>query len=188
MDVTQNISSSSPPNTSSIEEGIVKAAQKDTQAFEKIYDKYYEPIFRYIYQRVSGKDEANDITSKTFLKAMTNINSFELKGFPFSSWLYRIASNELNNYYRENKESPTLNVNHDSLTLLSDDVKHEAKEINSDVLLKVLSDLSEGDLPFIEMKYLEQRSFKEIGEILGITENNAKVKTHRIIKKIKKNI
>lgn len=188
MEVTQNISSSSPPTTYSMEEEMVREAQKDIQAFEKIYDKYYEQIFRYIYQRVAGKDEAFDITSQTFLKAMTNINQFKFKGYPFSSWLYRIASNELNNYFRENKKSPTLNVSDEGLALLTDDINEEKNEVNTDVLLNILSSLNEEDLAFIEMKYLEQRSFKEIGEILGITENNAKVKTHRIIKKIQESI
>ena len=69
---------------------MVRAAQKDIQAFEKLYDKNYEAIFRYVYQRVSTKDEAFDITSQIFMKAMTNIKQFKFKGFPFSSWLYRM--------------------------------------------------------------------------------------------------
>jgi RNA polymerase sigma-70 factor (ECF subfamily) len=188
MSIIQTTKASSPPKTS-LEEEMVKAAQKNIQAFEKLYDKHYEEIFRYVYQRVSGKDEAFDITSQIFIKAMTNIDKFKFKGFPFSSWLYRIAKSEVYQYFRDIKKSPTLNIDETNLSELSDDiVENTTTNVSNEKLIEILSNLSDEDLPFIEMRYLEQRSFKEIGEILGTTENNAKVKTHRIIKRIQKNV
>ena len=54
------------------------------------------------------------------------------------------------------------------------------------LMLDSLQDLKEGDLALIEMRFFEQRPFKEIADILEITESNAKVKTYRILEKIKK--
>ncbi|MBL7885021.1 MAG: sigma-70 family RNA polymerase sigma factor, partial [Bacteroidia bacterium] len=55
-----------------------------------------------------------------------------------------------------------------------------------DKIVSIISELPEDELQLIEMRFFEKRAFKEIGEILNITENNAKVKTYRIIEKLKK--
>lgn len=168
------------------ESDLVKMAQQDIKAFEKLYSKYYEPILRFVYQRVNTKDEAYDVTSQVFLKAMTKINQYEDRGLPFSSWLYRIARSEVSQFYRDQKKQPALSIDENQLTQLAADVVEKDVIIANEQLISWLAELPDDDLPYIEMRYLEERSFKEIGEILNITENNAKVKTHRIIGRLRK--
>ena len=93
-----------------LEEEQIKAAQKNSLLFEPIYNKYYENIVRFIYQRVNTKEEAFDITSQVFYKCMLNLKKYEFRGLPFSAWLYRIALNELNMLYRNNKLEKVLNI------------------------------------------------------------------------------
>mgnify|MGYP001562774496 FL=1 len=64
----------------------------------------------------------------------------------------------------------------------------EAKHLSNEDLIKSLNGLTDGEVTLIEMKYFEKRSHKEISEILGITVANAKVKLHRVIKKMRKRI
>ncbi|MFK8037848.1 MAG: RNA polymerase sigma factor [Crocinitomicaceae bacterium] len=165
---------------------LVKAAQRDPKRFAPLYDKYYEQIFRYIYQRMDDKDLAFDVASQVFLKAMNNIERYEYRGVPFSSWLYRIAKSEVYQSFREKKAKRTVNVETVQLEGFIEDWEEDTTDENRQILLTVIGTLKETEVQLIEMRYFEKRSYREIGEILELTENNAKVKTHRVINKMKK--
>ena len=154
--------------------------------FAPLYDKYYEQIFRYCYQRLNSKESAFDVTSQVFLKAMTKLKDYEYRGLPFTSWLYRIAKSELNNVFSENKNSRTINIKVEHIKDLFEEVKEvdDSEELRT-TLVTALESLAENDLLIVEMRFFEKRSFKEIGEILDITENNAKVKLYRVLDKLK---
>ena len=78
-----------------------------------------------------------------------------------------------------------INVDTMQLGHIVDELEEENDELNRKRLVKGLAQLKEKEIQFIEMRFFEKRSFKEIGEILGITENNAKVKTFRVLEKLK---
>jgi len=158
----------------------VEAAKKDPAQFEVLYNRYYEQIFRYLYQRLDSKDEASDLTSGVFLKAMLNLSRFEYKGVPFSSWLYKIAFNELNQAFRANKVKRTINIDSTSVHEIIEEME-EGKEDYKPLLRSAINSLSDTDLNLVEMRFFEKRPFKEIGNILEITENNAKVKLYRVL-------
>ena len=164
-------------------------AKKDRKNFKHLYNKYYERIFLFILRRAENEDLAQELTQQTFIKAMLNIEKFEFKGFPFSSWLYRIGLNELNLYYRENKRRRCISVDQTELPELSEELPEEENpRLTNENLIKALNILSEGEVTLLEMKYFEKRSHQEISEILGITVANAKVKLHRVIKKMRDKI
>lgn len=170
-----------------LEEEIIEKAKKDPQAFRIIYEKYYKKIFLFILHRVGEKDNSADIASQVFLKAMMNLEHYTFRGLPFSSWLYRIAVNECNNFFRKNKR--------DRLVMLEDEhVEHLYDEMFGDNIQEelrqklplILEKLKPDELHLIELRFLEGRPFKEVGEILNITETYAKVRTYRILEKMKK--
>lgn len=134
---------------------------------------------------MDDKELAHDITSQVFLKALNNISKYEYRGVPFASWLYRIAKSELYQSFRDQKASRTVNVDTVNLSGMIEEMEEDVSEEARAFLLKAISELSDEDVQMIEMRYFEKRSFKEIGEILDITENNAKVKAHRIVQKMK---
>lgn len=166
---------------------VIEAAKKDKAHFELIYNRYHEQIFRYIYQRMEDKDTAYDVTSQVFLKAMCNLHKFEYKGVPFSSWLYRIAKSEVYDMLRKNQHLRAVNIDDVQLADMMDDMKEETNlEKYGQRLATAIAALEEEDLQLVEMRFFEKRAFKEIGEILEITENNAKVKLYRILERLKK--
>lgn len=165
---------------------LIDLAKKDSRYFTPIYNKYYEPIFRFIYQRMDEKEAAADIVSQVFLKALVNINKYEHKGFPFSSWLYRIATNEINQYYRNNKKGRTVNLDENDIKVVIEEVELPFNIEKRDLLIATLASLKQEKIELIEMRFFEKRSFKEMGSILNITENNAKVKTYRVLEEMKK--
>jgi RNA polymerase sigma-70 factor (ECF subfamily) len=168
------------------EHALVEEAKKNPERFAVLYDKYYEQIFRFIYQRMDDKDTAFDTTQQVFLKALLNLRKYEFRGVPFASWLYRIAKSEVNQLFRKNKTQRTVNIDETHLGELMDEMQEDTLEKYSMQLQAAISMLPEEELVLIEMRYFEKRPFKEIAEIMEITENNAKVKVYRVLEKLKK--
>ncbi|MFY7667097.1 MAG: RNA polymerase sigma factor [Crocinitomicaceae bacterium] len=165
---------------------LIEKAKMNPQFFAPIYNKYYESIFRYIYKRVDEQEAAFDITSNVFVKALGALNKFEFRGVPFSSWLFRIAKSELYQSFRDKKASRTINIDMVTIVQIVDEFCDDHTEENRQKLMKSLTLLKDNELQLIEMRFFEKRSFREIGEILDLTENNAKVKTFRALIKLKK--
>lgn len=166
---------------------IIKMSVHNPSNFSVIYEKYYEQIFRFVYARLDEKDLAHDIANQTFLKALQNLSSYENRGIPFSSWLYRIAFNELSSFFRKKKNFRTINIDSVSAVQIAGEINEDDSEQSSKLqkLTTALQFLSQDELFIVEMRFFEKRAFKEIGEILSITENNAKVKLYRILDKMR---
>jgi RNA polymerase sigma-70 factor, ECF subfamily len=166
----------------------IEAAKTDPARFSVLYNRYYEPVFRFAYQRLNSKEIAADICAQTFLKALTHLSSYKDQGLPFVCWLYRIAGNELKQLFRLNSRHRTINVETEGLHGMSEDMEDRSLDNYHDRMMLILPDLPEEELHLIEMRYFEKRSFKEIGDILEITGNNAKVRLYRALEKLKKRI
>jgi RNA polymerase sigma-70 factor (ECF subfamily) len=172
------------------EQAIIEQSKENPRAFEKVYNAYYKQILQFVYQRLDSKETAIDITQNTFLKALQNLPKYQFKGLPFSSWLYRIALNELNDFFRKNATKRTVNLEDNVINLLTADSSSnedaEEHQQKLGMLKNAIQQLQAEDFLYIEMRFFEGRPFAEIAEILEITENNAKVKTYRILEKLKK--
>ena len=168
-----------------LEHDIVDKAKKNVRDFAPIYKKYHAPILQFVYLRLDDKDLAIDVAQQVFLKAIENLQKYEFRGLPFSSWLYRIAINELNQLFRKNKKMRTINLNESITSDLIHEMEDEEFALHKERLATILKKISAAEFQLIEMRFFEKRPFVEIGELLDITENNAKVKTYRVIQKLK---
>jgi RNA polymerase sigma-70 factor (ECF subfamily) len=164
----------------------IQRAQKSPEHFGPLYKKYHEAIFRFVYQRMDDKEQAYDVTAQIFVKAMHNIHRFEDRGVPFASWLYRIAKSEVYQCFRDRKADRYVNIDTVQIVEFIDEFDHEENLNNVNRVTRLLKELKEKEMQLIEMRFFEKRSFREIAEILQMTENNAKVKTFRVVEKLKK--
>jgi RNA polymerase sigma-70 factor (ECF subfamily) len=174
-------------NQSQAEEQILQKAKRDPAEFRPIYEQYYKRIFLFVHHRVGDKQQTADITSQIFLKALQKIHSFQFKGFPFSSWLFRIAVNECNDFFRKTRRQRLVILEEAHAEILYEEMfGDEAMQELKTTLPIILTQLDEKELQFIELRFLEEKPFKEVAEILGVSENYAKVKTYRVLEKMKK--
>ncbi len=167
------------------EEQQIEAAKRDASAFAPLYEKYYAQIFRFIYRRVADESTAADISSQTFLSALKALSRYEHRGLPFSSWLYRIALNEVNMHFRKSKRKPTISTNDTGLQLVFEEIEQSDIEQKLEKLQHALQQLELDQVQLIELRFFEKRAFKEIGEFLQITEASAKTRTYRLLKKLR---
>jgi RNA polymerase sigma-70 factor, ECF subfamily len=163
----------------------IQAAQENPALFRPLYNRYYEPIFRFIYRRTSDEMLSGDLCAQVFLKAMQKIEGYNFQGVPFSAWLYRIASNEIAQYFRNQQKLRTVSIEDSNANEMMDEVEIDFHAEHREILTEVLNELTERDMELIELRFFEKRSFKEISEILDMTESNAKVKTYRLLHKMK---
>jgi RNA polymerase sigma-70 factor (ECF subfamily) len=119
------------------------------------------------------------------MKAINNIHKYQFRGLPFSSWLYRIAKSELYQSFRDRKADRIVKLNSVRIFEMIDEFEEDQTEENKGRLFLALSKLNAKDLQIIELRFFEKRTFKEIGDILELKENNAKVRSFRALEKLK---
>lgn len=168
------------------ENKLVDAAKRNPRRFGVIYQRYYHPMFLFVFKRIQNEEASADVVSQLFLKAMTKLDSYQFRGLPFSAWLYRIAVNEVNQYFRDSKKQRHVSIESVNLTGLMEEAEELPTDENMQCLVAGLQILSPEELEFLEMRYFEKIPFRELAAIYQITETNAKVRMHRMLKKLKK--
>ncbi|GAA0876722.1 RNA polymerase sigma factor [Wandonia haliotis] len=165
---------------------MILLAQQNHKHFGLLYEKYFEQMFRFVFKRLGGDEEnASDITQQVFIKAMGAIGNYEDRGFPFSTWLYRIAQNEVNMYFRKNSRNFTVEVEEKHIITLLEEMECDEKgKDHQEVLVQKLNRLKPEQLDLIELRFFQELSFREIADIYNITEANAKMRIYRIIEKM----
>jgi RNA polymerase sigma-70 factor (ECF subfamily) len=172
---------------SQIDEALIKKSKADPEAFRPLYEKYFKRIFLFVLHRVGDKQVAADVSSQVFLKALVHLKKFEFRGLPFSAWLFRIALNECNDYFRRNKSHRVVTIEDHIVENLHEELIENSREEDLRRRLPgILQRLSVEELQLIELRFFEQRPFKEVADIIGITETYAKVKVYRALQKMKK--
>lgn len=169
------------------EQRLIEKAKRNNADFRPLYEHYYKPVFLFVLRRIGDKELTADLVSQVFLKALQGIGKYTNQGVPFSAWLYRIAINEVNMFFRSQKRERFVTVEAVMLDHLHEELTSELSvEHLKDRLPTMLQKLSEAELHLIELRFFEQLSFKEIAEMLAMTEVNAKVKVYRTLDKLKK--
>lgn len=187
MPNTLNILLRDNPVTIQTEKDIIKAAQENPAAFKKLYERHFAAIFSFVLKRVNDKATSADISQQIFIKALSKIKQYKHKGFPYTAYLYRIATNECNLFFRTKKKIRFVVLDEELSEGLMDQLDVEdtydskmAKLHDAFKLLKL------EEIQLLELRFYEMKSFREVGYILNITENSAKVKTYRLLSKMKK--
>jgi len=170
------------------EQELVKKAQKgEAEAFGKLYDRHLPAIYRFILLKVGDQSDAEDICHQVFLNAWQNVGRFRYQGFPFSSWLYKIAKNAVIDHWRTRKNN--IDCGLVSENLLSDTpAPADAidKKLNIDLVWRTLKRLDDDYQNLLIMKFVDELSNKEVAEILGKSEGAIRVIQHRALKQLKK--
>lgn len=162
------------------EQEIIVAAQADPQRFGPLYDQYFAEVFRFIHRRTRASELTADLTQQVFLKALLALPRYEPRGLPLRAWLFRIALNELRMYWRKKKEV-VMDLSWAEVGALSAEVGLQEREEDMQRLASALSRLPAEKARLIELRYFDGASFAEVGQVLGIGEDAAKMRVHRIL-------
>jgi RNA polymerase sigma factor (sigma-70 family) len=182
------------------EKQLLAEIQVNPSRFGELFDQYYKPIFGYIFRRTGDYDISRDIAAETFMKAFLKINTFQWKGVSIGAWLYKIATNEVNSFFRKKKYQPltfqTI-LDHEKFFLkdnsdwLDEKEKMEQELQRLDDFVRIQQKLKNLDLKYqevIALRYFENKDNKTIGHILQKPEGTIKSLLARGLEKLRKSL
>ena len=165
------------------EEKLTSASRGDREAFGALYERYVERIYNYVYYRTGNMHDAEDLTARVFQRAMNHIQNYTDRGVPFSAWLYRIAHNLVANWHRDRSRRQEIPLT-DVPVLPSREDKPETSLVQSqekDSLMRLIRQLPSERQTLLILKFVEDLSNVEIGQIMGRSEGAVKSLYHRTL-------
>ncbi len=172
------------------EKTILERAQRgDADAFGEIYDSYVSRIFRFAFLKMGSRENAEDLTSETFLRFWSYIRKKEIESETAGPVLYRIARNLVIDFYRK-KEIVAQEIDGEMENCLKDErndfVKKlmEREEIRE--MMEMLRELKDEYQEIIILRYVEELSPEEIAKITGKSNGSVRVLSHRALRSLEK--
>lgn len=163
---------------------VSSAQDGDKDAFAHIYDHFFDPIYRYVYFRVTAS-EVDDLLEIIFIKAWTNLEKYEKRDVKFSSWLFKIAHNAVIDHRRSHR--PLFEVKEE----MPDESEQSApkliteKSMLSATIRSAVDELKEPYRQVVTLKFLVGLSNTEIAEVMNEREGNIRVIQFRALKELK---
>jgi RNA polymerase sigma-70 factor (ECF subfamily) len=162
---------------------LMRASQGDSDAFGDLYARYIDRIYNYVYYRTGNTHDAEDLTARVFQRAMNHIQNYTDRGVPFSAWLYRIAHNLVANWHRDRSRRQEIPIS-DVPVLPAKGDHPETRLVHTEeqeALLKLIRKLPPERQHLLILKFVENLSNAEIGQIMGRSEGAIKSLYHRTL-------
>ena len=171
---------------------LVKQAQAGgAAAFSALYEQYYDSIFRYVSFRTGSPADAEDITAEVFVRMIESIHRFKWKGYPFSSWLFRIAHNLVVDFYRRNGRRQTVPLENAPPLLEAATFDADARmdlELTMDDVRKAMESLTDLQREAITLRFAAGLSVAETAKAMGKKDNAVKALQHAGLKKLRRTL
>jgi RNA polymerase sigma-70 factor (ECF subfamily) len=163
------------------EPALIRAAQANPARFVDLYDRYFHRVYAYVIRRTRSREEAEDITSTVFERALLHLPKFEWRGTPLVAWLFRIATNAIadrrESLARDSHESPAAIDPFDA-----DDIERRA------MIFQLVERLPDLQRQVIELRFVEEKSIREIAAALNRSEGAVKQLQLRALENLRKDM
>lgn len=176
------------------EQEVIAHAKNDPEAFGRLYDKYYQPVFGFLLNRTGNVEVAKDLCSETFFQALKAIGRYKDKGKPFKSWLFAIAVAQIGNYYRARSKMLSVTTDECPELVAADgyqpDVIAEGKEVDEEMqqliarMKQSMKQLNQKQQTILALRYFSHMTVPEIAGTMNMKEGTVKSHIHRAIKKM----
>jgi RNA polymerase sigma-70 factor, ECF subfamily len=177
-----------PSSEAADERLLVEAAQADLSKFDALYELHFDRVYFFIVSRVHDRAVAEDLTSEVFHKALVNLSKYQWRGTPFSSWLFRIASNAVVDYFkRSDREQQTNELEHPLAQpdLSSTDLDSIERHVR---FFRLVEQLPEIQRRVVCERFIDERSIREIARRLSKTEGAIKQLQFRALQTLRAQI
>lgn len=176
-----------PEDAPSDERLIALSQQRDAAAFGVLYERYLEPIYRYLYHRVGNQEEAEDLTEELFLRAWEALPAYTVRGVPWLAWLYRIAHNLVIDHYRTR---PNTGDELGALELAAERADEPEQAVvrrqRDAQLARALAHLEPLQQEVLTLRFFMGYSHRETAELLGRSEGAVRVIQHRALQLLRR--
>jgi RNA polymerase sigma-70 factor, ECF subfamily len=171
----------SPKLEAENERQLIEAAQRDASRFAELYERNFERVYAFVVRRVCSRAEAEDVTSEVFHRALANLPRFEWRGVPFAAWLYRMAANAIADRRQHASRETELPAAVDDI---EDPVAMRQVEERA-TLFRLVNELPPDQHRVITMRFVEQKSVREIAQELRRSEGAIKQLQFRALQSLR---
>jgi RNA polymerase sigma-70 factor, ECF subfamily len=162
---------------------LAAAARRDPAAFSKLYQRYVTRVYRYIYSHVGNEQDAEDITAQVFGSAWEGLPRYREQG-QFASWLFRIARNKINDFYRSRREHLSIDELADKLWEEMDPLETVERREALRRLAVLVDDLRGDEQEMVRLRFAASLSHAEIATLMGRSEGAIKMALHRLLRRL----
>jgi RNA polymerase sigma-70 factor (ECF subfamily) len=160
---------------------IAQAKAGQIEAFGELYQRYLEPIYRYVRIRVAEDSIAEDLTELVFLRAFEALDRYKERGKPFSAFLYQVARNLLVDHYRQQKKEVPLEAADHMVATESTADEHVIRGERIEMLQRALADLRADYQEVIRLRVILALPTATVAEWMGRSEGAVRVLLHRAL-------
>ena len=157
------------------------------EAFASLYDEYVDKVFRYLSYKVRNREEAENLTSAVFEKALVNFERYSSDRASFSTWLFTIARNLLIDHYRASGRRKGVPLDEAGDRPSPDPTPDQAFEMKEEAerLHRYVALLPPEDQEIIRLKFGAELNNRQIARMLGMSETNVGTKLYRAVRKLR---
>jgi len=174
---------------------VIRDQDGTDRDFESLYQQYFPDILNYLVHCVGSVADAEDLAAQVFMKAMKNLWRFRWNRGSFSSWLFRIAHNEMKSFYRKRQRGELAGFT-DSFFEMNGALCQEVERAEQDRmqhrfylhLQEKMSELPSEEQSLLVMRFFQGKSYGELGDIFRIRKGTLAMRIHRSLKKLKKQL
>ena len=165
-----------------------RAQEQDQEAFAELYEAYFDKIYRYIVLKIGDRTEAEDMTQQVFLKVLKSLPSYKWKDVPFSAWLYRIAHNQVVDYFRKTSRQQSIELTEAITPDDPDENPEHQTELKADInhLVKATRQLSKAQQEVIALRFSSDLPVAEVARLMGKSEGAVKALQHSAVVALRK--
>lgn len=164
---------------------IHDARNGDREAFGKLYDTFLDAVYRFVYFRVSSREDAEDITEQTFVSAFEHIGNYKEQGLPFEAWIYKIGRNKIIDYYRSKKKHVSL----ENAIGIPDGEQNPQRDaennLTKEYIMTCMQRLPESYQEIIILKFIEEKTNEEVSVLLDKPLAHVRVLQSRALSKLR---
>ena len=156
---------------------------REPLSFEQVYDEYYAKVFNFVYMRILHREDAEDVTEDTFIKAMEAYRSYDPDKASYITWLCTIARNSMIDHIRKSHKDKIIALDE---TCEAGEIDKELEKIEDDTeqrVFEILSHLKSEERELLSLRYTMEMDYQQIGKILGIEAKAAAKRVERLLKK-----
>jgi RNA polymerase sigma-70 factor (ECF subfamily) len=171
-----------------VERLVEESRSGDSWAFGRLFDHFYEPIYRYIASRIQRPSDAEDLTQLVFVKALEALPRYEARGIPFGGWLFRLARNAVIDFVRTRHEHSELDTiveraggdaGPDQIAVTREDI---------DAVAAALASLTDEQREAIALRFFAGLSAREAAEAMGKQEGTIRGLQFRAIAALRRQL
>ena len=168
------------------EKGKTEAGRDNEVVLTSLYEEYYDKIARYVYVHIGDRTEAEDIAGEVFLKALESLKSYQERGIPMQSWLFRIAHNMVVDHLRKAAKRKTVPIDAMQIEGGTDPMEVTERNIEMERVAKAMEKITKEQREVLRLRFFGGLTSKEAGSILNKSDGAVREMQRAAIESLRK--